>query len=440
MRLISLAKYMVVIISILGMTSCIDDEQPVYNPVHNQTGGGNGDNPENPDDEEEEDVDIDLSKWELAWEENFDGTDRESLKEKWDIEDNNGSNSILSTRRPENVELSGEGTLKLVAKHEEDAGKQYSAGSIFTKETFKYGYFECRYRYAEVEGTNNSFWMFTSPVTFEIDINEGKYPNIVGMNIHDHVSNPKRSDGASWTYNPQVKSAYSYSFDMAAPIKTKKIRFSTEKKEHFHMREFRIYKNNTAGYPEELETNVVEKEAELGLNNLAKTAKITVSGYYKGFEKSEANLCDDDIKTRFVSQKEGDKYIELVWSEEQEIGNVQFLNGYIKEDGTYDNLVDNYKLEYWDGQKWAVFSSMDARDNMADDNLGQYHIYGLEWNEEELIYYFDHKIIRKVENKWCNGPASLWLSLAIIKWGGAVVPEDIDGKFMEVDYVRVYKQ
>ena len=102
--------------------------------------------------------------------------------------------------------------------------------------------------------------------------------------------------------------------------------------------------------------------------------------------------------------------------------------------------MDNYKLEYWDGQKWAVFSSMDARDNMADDNLGQYHIYGLEWNEEELIYYFDHKIIRKVENKWCNGPASLWLSLAIIKWGGAVVPEDIDGKFMEVDYVRVYKQ
>lgn len=81
MRLISFAKYMVVIISILGMTSCIDDEQPVYNPVHNQTGGGNDDNPENPDDEEEEDVDIDLSKWELAWEENFDGTDRESLKE-----------------------------------------------------------------------------------------------------------------------------------------------------------------------------------------------------------------------------------------------------------------------------------------------------------------------------------------------------------------------
>lgn len=440
MRLISFVKYLVFAIGILGMTSCIDDEQPVYSPVHNQDGTGNEGEPENPGNEEEN-VDIDLSKWELVWEENFDGTDRNSLKEKWGFEDNNGSSSILSTRRPENIEMSGEGTLRLVAKHEKDAGKDYSTGSLATKETFKYGYFECRYRYAEVTGTNNSFWLFTSPGTsFEIDINEGKYPNVVGMNIHDHVSTPKRSDPANWNYNLQVKSAYSYSFDMGAPIKTKKIRFSTEKKEHFHMREFRIYKNNTAGYPEELETNVVEKEADLGLKNLAKTAKITVSGYYKGFEESEANLCDDDIKTRFVSQKEGDKYIEFVWNEEQEIGNVQFLNGYIKENGIYDNLVDNYKLEYWDGQKWAVFASMDSRGSITNDNLGQYHIYGLEWNEEELIFYFDRKIIRKTENKWCNGTVSIWLSLAIIRWGGAVVPEDIDGKFMEVDYVRVYKQ
>lgn len=51
--------------------------------------------------------------------------------------------------------------------------------SALTKKMWKYGYFECRYKYSKSNGINNSFWMIAngSPLdmqTLEIDINEGQ--------------------------------------------------------------------------------------------------------------------------------------------------------------------------------------------------------------------------------------------------------------------------
>ncbi len=51
--------------------------------------------------------------------------------------------------------------------------------SALTKQMWKYGYFECRYKYSESNGINNSFWMIANgrPLdmqTLEIDINEGQ--------------------------------------------------------------------------------------------------------------------------------------------------------------------------------------------------------------------------------------------------------------------------
>ena len=52
--------------------------------------------------------------------------------------------------------------------------------------------FECRYRYARSSGVNNAFWVapFRSPVPeggsrFEIDVNEGHYPDKIGINVHN---------------------------------------------------------------------------------------------------------------------------------------------------------------------------------------------------------------------------------------------------------------
>lgn len=224
----------------------------------------------------------------LVFEDEFDGTE-EDLDQTWDFQ-NGPSGHILCSRWRENAELA-DGILKMRAKKEDRGGQHWTAASLWTKQTFKYGYFECRYRYAAAEGTNNSFWLMTRhhldpeykgvkssrdvPGRFEIDINEGHYPNEVNMNIHN-----------------------------------------------------------------------------------------------------------------------------------------------------------------WTGQHWAKSKHILIEDA---DLAREFHIYGLKWTNDELIWYFDGKEIRREENTICHKPSPVWLSLAIIKWAGEIT-DAIDGTAMEVDYVRVYQE
>lgn len=68
-----------------------------------------------------------------------------------------------------------------------------------------------------------------------------------------------------------------------------------------------------------------------------------------------------------------------------------------------------------------------------------FHTFGLEWNEQEIIYYLDGKEVRRAKNDFCKSPVPILLSLAIINWAGEVT-DKIDGTFMEIDYVKVYKR
>ena len=69
----------------------------------------------------------------------------------------------------------------------------------------------------------------------------------------------------------------------------------------------------------------------------------------------------------------------------------------------------------------------------------EFHVYGLEWTENELVWYFDGQELRRETNSICHQPAPVWLSSAIIKWAGEIT-DQIDGTAMEVDYVRVYER
>ncbi len=126
--------------------------------------------------------------WKLVFEDRFDGSDKE-LERNWEFQ-NGPSGHILCSRWRENAELA-DGLLKLRAKKEKRGGQEWTAASTWTRRKFKYGYFECRYRYAQATGTNNSFWLMTrdlprdAPGRFEIDINEGHVPNEINMNIHN---------------------------------------------------------------------------------------------------------------------------------------------------------------------------------------------------------------------------------------------------------------
>ena len=224
---------------------------------------------------------VDKSRYKLAWADEFDYQTRDQLLKNWDSA-NGPTTHTLCSRWPENVEV-GDGTVRLVNHKESRGGQDWTSGSIWTKRDFKYGYFECRYKYAAATGTNNSFWLMTrqnapAPTEgkrFEIDINEGHYPNEVNTNIHNWTDTPHQS----------VHKAFSY-------------------------------------------------------------------------------------------------------------------------EGT--------------------------------DFSKDFHILGLEWTAEEIVFFLDGYEIRRSKNEFSFSPAPVLLSMAVIQWAGEVT-DAVDGTYMEVDYVRVYE-
>ncbi|WP_233267246.1 family 16 glycosylhydrolase [Paraglaciecola sp. L3A3] len=134
---------------------------------------------------------INLADWDLEWADDFDYPD-EQLDEKWVSQNGPTENPyVLCSRWRDNAKVH-DGILELKAIKESRGGQDWTCGNIWTKRTFKYGYFEAKYKYAGAKGTNNSFWLWpkTKGVkegekAFEIDINEGHYPNEINTNIHN---------------------------------------------------------------------------------------------------------------------------------------------------------------------------------------------------------------------------------------------------------------
>lgn len=75
-------------------------------------------------------------------------------------------------------------------------------------------------------------------------------------------------------------------------------------------------------------------------------------------------------------------------------------------------------------------------ENLADD----FHVLGMEWNEKELIYYFDGREIRRLPNIDAHRPIAVWFSTYIGDWCGGKATRAVDGTAMEVDWVRVWQK
>lgn len=114
------------------------------------------------------------------------------------------------------------------------------------------------------------------------------------------------------------------------------------------------------------------------------------------------NLVDGKIERRWITQREGEKWVEFTFPEDRVIGCIQFLNGWT-ENGTWKAMVDNYRLSCHNGVKWvelAVFDVMDGAYNFARD----YQIFGLDWSERELGFYLNGKEIRREETNTPTAP------------------------------------
>ncbi len=372
--------------------------------------------------------------WHLTWSDDFDYEDSQ-LDEAWESQ-NGPSGHILCSRWRENAVVK-DGVLELQARKENKGGQEWTAGNIWTKEWFKYGYFECRYKYAAAGATNNSFWLMTRGAApeegekFEIDINEGHFPNEVNTNIHNwgevHTSSSK-----SFVFGI----THDVNLSLEIPVSTTKVRFSSNNGAHFHIREFRIYNDNNRNFPD-----VMSETADTDVSGLinyarARDTKIKVSGTYRDeFDKSR--MVDGKVlQTSWVSQAEGEKWIEFEFPEEKTIGCIQFINGW-KDGDVWTALISDYKVEYWDGTTWVKMASLDLA---GDENFAAvYHTYGLKWDEDEIVFYFDGEEVRREANEFCFSAAPIWLSLAIIEWSGPVT-DAIDGTSMKIDYVCYYEQ
>ena len=98
----------------------------------------------------------------------------------------------------------------------------------------------------------------------------------------------------------------------------------------------------------------------------------------------------------------------------------------------------------------------------VDAPWNDFHVYSLEWNENEMIFYYDNEVIHRVDisvseeamSKVTNAdtplradgmeafhqPQFLLLNLALGGgWGGPVIDDNMLPQTFQVDYVRVYQ-
>ena len=381
--------------------------------------------------------------WKLVFHDDFDYPN-ERLDDAW-LSQNGPSGHILCSRWRDNAVVEN-GSLKLVNKKEKRGGQEYTSASVWTKKMFRYGYFECRYKYSKATFSNNSFWLIqTGNVAegkkFEIDINEGHYPDEININLHNWSDfwtdeNGKKRHGAKGMNFCLSAGMQNKSIALDVPVRASKIRLRTASKPAI-INEIRVFPKISGSYPS---PDCAEDAIPMNLENYAFGAPISVSVDGKPQEQnaSYSKMNDGDPSTSFSAWKP--LCVEIDLGGLKDVGCIQIFSGKIrKEVGEYQSFLRDYVLEVFDGNKWSVISSLEYGSDAKVDLSETFRVYALEWNEQDLIYYLDGKEIFRQKNEFCFAPSSVYLSLALGNWCGPIIDESVDGSFMEVDYVKVWQ-
>ncbi|WP_300725328.1 glycoside hydrolase family 16 protein [uncultured Bacteroides sp.] len=128
------------------------------------------------------------------------------------------------------------------------------------------------------------------------------------------------------------------------------------------------------------------------------------------------------------------------------INNTFWLNSYAKYPNNYFE-IDIVEAHYpnwiqtnvhdWGNRKVKYHKSAGEKYISSENLSDKFHVYGLEWNEKELNFYLDGKLIRSKNNDICHDLASVIIGCAIMEWAGEI-SDSINGTSMIVDYVRVF--
>ena len=369
--------------------------------------------------------------YEKIWSEEFNGANAD-LDKTWEFQ-NGPSGHILCSRWRENAVVSN-GVCRLLNKKEQRGGQDWTSGSMATRQQFKYGYFECRYKYGAATGLNNSFWLMTrgkerpeAPVRFELDVNEGHFPNEIATNIHKW-SGQHTSQSRAFRLGVQA----GHAFQLEVPVEIDRLRLVARDRGRVRVTELRVFGANAAGYPALFSTAPMAA-------NLALSAKATASSEFSA-KTAAAKAIDGGLEadSRWVSaDTPGPHTLTVELAAKQRIGCVQLITG-TKKGTEWIDPIGDFVLQYWDGQQWRDIGQTDSSARQIDLSR-EFHVYGLEWTEKELVFFYDGKELRREPNAFCHGAAPVLLSSAVIKWAGAVT-DKIDGTSMDVDWVHVYRK
>lgn len=378
--------------------------------------------------------------WKLVFQDEFNGKTAD-LDANWEFQ-NAAQGHILCSRWRENVILEN-GLCRILNKKESRGGQAWTSGAMWTKKDFKFGYFECRYRYGDAPGLNNSFWLMTrgdrktEQGLFEIDINEGHFPNEVNTNVHKWSGKHE----ARWrAFN--IGARPDYNFVLEAPVEVQKIRLIVRDEEKARIQELRVfapaakYPPIVLAAPKAAKGKKAAPQPATQAVNLALGAKAVANSAMADYpaEKAVDGALGND--SRWVSENPNGPHTLIIdLGKKQPVGCLQLVTGWLN-GGKYTGLATDFSIEGWNGEKWVEMArGMGGEAQLANE----FHVYGLEWSEKELVFYFDGKVLRRMPNEWCHRAAPVWLSEAIIKWGGEI-SDKIDGTTMDVDYVRVYER
>ena len=147
--------------------------------------------------------------YKLVWSDEFNGASLDT--NKWDFRTDS---KMWSTQLPQNVSVR-DGKLILSAKKEDAGGKHYTGGGIISKQAFKYGYYESRFKVPPGAGWHTSFWMMlhnghggTGPTVSaqELDVCENDSVNLkyYGVNVHKWNPQPHVAMGGKDVTTPDL--------------------------------------------------------------------------------------------------------------------------------------------------------------------------------------------------------------------------------------------
>lgn len=148
--------------------------------------------------------------YQFAWGDEFDGEKVDASR--WDYRT---GVRFWSEQRPENVSLRG-GRLVIAGRKEKTAKAGYTCGGVISKQLFRYGYYEARFKVPAGAGWHTSFWMmrsggrtFDGPVQ-EIDVceNDSVSQKDYGVNTHQWVPQPHKSFGGKRVKTPVLSADF----------------------------------------------------------------------------------------------------------------------------------------------------------------------------------------------------------------------------------------